>query len=155
LKTGQETVTIEEKEAKPGLSRHVRWIFQRPMNLEKLALAAQRVSGVGMIAYLIAHMFVIGTVTSGATAFGSIMSMFSNPFADIGDFLLVMGAAFHAVNGIRVLLLELTPLAGRPMRPDFPYRIQSLGPGQKSILYAAVVMAVLSGIIAVYVVWGL
>jgi succinate dehydrogenase / fumarate reductase, cytochrome b subunit len=125
------------------------------MNLEKLALAAQRVSGVGMLAYLIMHMFVIGTVTSGASAWGSIISMFSNPFADIGDFLLVAGAAFHAVNGIRVLLLELTPVAGRAMRPDYPYRIQSLGLGQKSILYAAIIMAVLSGIIAMYVVWGL
>lgn len=124
------------------------------MNLEKLALAAQRVSGVGMLAYLMAHMFVIGTVTNGAAAFGSIMSMFSNPFADMGDFLLVVGITFHAINGIRVLLLELTPLAGRPIRPDYPFKIQSLGLGQRAILYAAVVMAVLSGIIAVYVVWG-
>jgi len=108
-----------------------------------------------MLAYLMAHMFVIGTVTSGATAWASIMSMFSNPFADIGDFLLVVGVTFHAINGIRVLLLELTPLSGKPIRPDYPYKIQTLGPGQKSILYAAVIMAALSGIIAVYVVWGL
>ena len=133
---------------------HIRWLFQQPITLEKLALAAQRVSGVGMLAYLMMHVFVTGTVTSGANAWESIISMFSNPFADIGDLLLVVGATFHAVNGIRVLLLELTPLVGRPARPDYPYNTRSLGTAQRSILYAAVIMAVLSGVITIYVIWG-
>ncbi len=150
---GQETVTVERAKAKRELNP-VSWLFRKPMNLEKLALAAQRVSGLGMLVYLTFHIFVIGSVASGADVWRSVMSTFSNPFADIGDLLMIAGAAFHAVNGVRVLLLELTPLTGRPARPDYPYKAQSLGTGQRSIIYAAIFMAVLALVIATYYIWG-
>ena len=67
------------------------------------------------------------------------------------DLLLIVGVAFHAVNGIRVLLLELTPLTGKARRPDYPYKSQSLGRGQRSILNTAIISAILTGIVALYV----
>lgn len=137
------------------VGRQVRWAFRKPMNLEKLALAVQRVSGVGLLVYLFFHIFVTGSVTSGRDAWDGVMGMLSNPLAHVGELLVVAGATFHGINGIRVMLLELTALVGKPVRPDYPYKAQSLGKGQQSILWTATIMAGLSMIAGIFILWGL
>ena len=150
-------VSIEPAKAVRGnvVDIQIRWAFQRPRNLEKLALLVQRVSGVGLLGYLFFHIFVTGSVTGGRDAWDGVMSILSNPSAHIGELLVVVGATFHAINGIRVMLLELSPLVGRAKRPDYPYKVQSLGKGQQSILYAAMIMAGLSTIAGIVILWGL
>ncbi len=150
-------VSVEKARAREeGIARkQFRWALQPPMNLEKLALLVQRVSGVGLLLYLFLHVFVTGTITSGQAAWDGLMGMLLNPLAHIGELLVVVGATFHAINGIRVMLLELTALVGRPIRPDYPYRVQSLGKGERSILYTAIIMAGLSTIAGILILWGL
>ena len=83
------------------------------------------------------------------------MDTLSNPLMHLGEWLVVVAVTFHAVNGIRVLLLELTPLVGRPARPDYPYEAQSLGRGQHSLLYVAMLMTSLAGLAGIVILWGL
>ncbi len=40
----------------------------------------------------------------------------------IGEFLIVIGFAFHSANGIRLLLIELGWLTGKAEEPIYPYR---------------------------------
>ena len=131
-----------------------RSVFRRPLNLEKLAFGIQRLSGVGILLYLMMHVFVTGTVTGGREVWEDMMRLLADPIADVGKLMLFIGATFHGVNGIRVLLLELTPLAGRPVRPDYPYRVQSLGTGQRLIIYLAMIMAGISAIAGIFILWG-
>ncbi len=140
------------------ITTQVRWAFRRPMNLEKLALLAQRVSGVGILAYLFFHIFITGTIVPGPDGvpggndvFSGLMGMLFNPIAHIGELLVVVGATFHGINGIRVVLLEATKLVGHPIRPDYPYKTQMLGKGQQSILLTAMLMAGLSAIAGVFI----
>ncbi len=140
------------------ITTQVRWGFRKPMTLEKLALLAQRVSGVGILAYLFLHIFITGTIVGGPDGvpggqdlFSGVMAMLFNPLAHIGELLVVVGATFHGINGIRVMLLELTRLVGHPIRPDYPYKVQSLGKGQQSILLTAMVMAGLSAIAGIFI----
>ncbi len=153
-------VSIEK--AKPPrrdlITTQVRWGFRRPMTLEKLALLAQRVSGIGILGYLFFHIFVTGTIVPGPAGapggpdvFAGLMGMLFNPIAHIGELLVVVGATFHGINGIRVMLLEATRLVGHPIRPDYPYKTQSLGKGQQSILLTAMLMAGLSAIAGVFI----
>ncbi len=150
-------VSVEETKVRGGgIARNqFRWAFQPPMNLEKLALLIQRVSGLGLLVYLFVHVFVTGTITSGAGAWDGLMGMLLNPLAHVGELLVVVGATFHGINGVRVLLLELTALVGHPIRPDYPYRVQSLGKGERSILYTAMIMAGLATIAGIFILWGL
>jgi succinate dehydrogenase / fumarate reductase cytochrome b subunit len=136
------------------LPRSIRWAFRRPFHLERLALAVQRVSGVGLLLYFMFHVVVTGTVASGRAAWEAAMSTLANPLAHLGELLLITGATFHAVNGIRVVLLEVTPLVGRARRPDYPYAAQSLGRGQRSILYTAMLMSGLSALVGIVILWG-
>jgi succinate dehydrogenase cytochrome b556 subunit len=137
------------------VAKQFRWALRRPMNLEKLALLAQRLSGVGLLVYLFFHIFVTSSVVSGEQVWAGIMDLLFNPLAHIGELLVVVGATFHGINGIRVMLLELTSLAGKPLRPDYPYKVQSLGKRQQSILYTATIMAGLSTIAGIIILWGL
>ncbi|MEK6987231.1 MAG: hypothetical protein AABX97_03935 [Candidatus Thermoplasmatota archaeon] len=145
-------VSIKKAKApkKDFITTQVAWGFRKPMNLEKLALLAQRVSGVGLLVYLFFHIFVTGSITSGEQAWEGLMGMLFNPLAHIGELLVVVGATFHGINGIRVMLLELTSLVGHPIRPDYPYKTQMLGKGQQSILYTAMIMAGLSTIAGIF-----
>ncbi len=140
------------------VTTQVRWAFRRPRNLEKLALLAQRVSGVGILVYLFFHIFITGSIVAGPDGvpggedvFAGLMGMLFNPIAHIGELLVVVGATFHGINGIRVMLLELTKLVGHPIRPDYPYKTQMLGKGQQSILLTAMLMAGLSAIAGVFI----
>ena len=153
-------VSIEKAKApkKDLITTQVKWGFRPPMHLEKLALLAQRVSGVGILAYLFFHIFVTGTIVpgpdgvpGGEDVFSGLIGMLFNPFAHNGELLVVVGATFHGINGIRVMLLELTRLVGHPIRPDYPYKAQMLGKGQQSILYTAMIMAGLSTIAGIFI----
>ncbi len=153
-------VSVEKSKApkKDLITTQARWAFRRPMNLEKLALLAQRVSGVGILVYLFFHIFITGSIVpgpdgvpGGPDVFAGIMAMLFNPIAHIGELLVVVGATFHGINGIRVMLLEATKLVGHPIRPDYPYKVQSLGAGQRSILLTAMLMAGLSAIAGVFI----
>ncbi len=153
-------VSTEKAKApkKDLITTQATWAFRRPMNLEKLALLAQRVSGLGILVYLFFHIFVTGTIVpgpdgvpGGQDAFSGLMGLLFNPVAHIGELLVVVAATFHGINGIRVLLLEVTKLVGHPIRPDYPYKTQSLGKGQQSILLTAMIMAGLSAIVGVFI----
>ena len=153
-------VSIDKAKApkKDLITTQVRWGFRRPVNLEKLALLAQRVSGVGILAYLFFHIFVTGSIVpgpdgvpGGQDVFSGLMGMLFNPLAHIGELLVVVGAVFHGINGIRVMLLEATKLVGHPIRPDYPYKTQMLGKGQRTILLTAMFMAGLSAIAGVFI----
>ncbi len=153
-------VSTEKAKApkKDLITTQARWAFRRPMNLEKLALLAQRVSGLGILVYLFFHIFVTGSIVpgpdgvpGGQDVFSGLMGMLFNPIAHIGELLVVVAATFHGINGIRVLLLEATKLVGHPIRPDYPYKTQSLGKGQQSILLTAMIMAGLSAIVGVFI----
>ncbi len=156
----EEIVSIEKAKAPKQdlITTQAKWAFRRPFTLEKLALLAQRVSGVGILVYLFFHIFVTGSIVpgpdgvpGGQDVFSGLMGMLFNPIAHIGELLVVVGATFHGINGIRVMLLEVTKLIGHPIRPDYPYKTQSLGPGQRSILLTAMLMAGLSAIAGVFI----
>ncbi len=150
-------VSVEKTKVRgDGLvAKQWRWAFRRPITLEKIALLAQRVSGLGILVYLFFHIFVTSSITFGDSTWTGLMGILKNPLAHIGELLVIVGAAFHGVNGIRVVLLEATALVGKPLRPDYPYKVQSLGKGQQTILWTAMIMAGLSTIAGIIVLWGL
>ena len=135
-------------------TRPILWAFQGPRHLERIALLAQRVSGLAILAYLFFHILVTGTIVDGRGPWEATMAGLSNPIAHLAEWLVVVAAAFHATNGIRVVLLELSPFVGKPARPDYPYAVQSLGKVQRSLLYAAICMASLAGVAGIVILWG-
>ena len=58
----------------------------------------------------------------GQGAWVRTMGAVSGDFFKFGEYLVFAAFAFHAVNGIRLVLVELGFGLGRPIEPVYPYR---------------------------------
>jgi succinate dehydrogenase / fumarate reductase cytochrome b subunit len=78
----------------------------RAMRTGTAAWILQRLSGVFLTIYLISHLIVIGTSVRGETSFNDLLSNFEKtPFLVLDAGLLGI-VAFHAVNGLRLILFD-------------------------------------------------
>ncbi len=98
------------------------WLGGGRYGLERYAYALHRITGLGLLAYFLMHIFVTGTRLGGPAAWTQAMAAFEKPFYKFGEFLVFACFAFHALNGIRLGLTELGFMLGKPARPIFPYQ---------------------------------
>ncbi|MEQ8186784.1 MAG: hypothetical protein ABRQ39_02335 [Candidatus Eremiobacterota bacterium] len=76
-------------------------------NLEMLCFAGQRVSGVLLAMYLIAHIFIISTATIfGPQTFSDIMVKMHHPVLVFLEMLLFAGVIAHMLNGLRITICD-------------------------------------------------
>ncbi|MBI2863243.1 MAG: succinate dehydrogenase, cytochrome b556 subunit [Chloroflexi bacterium] len=81
----------------------------QPMGLGAYMYVAHRLTGLVLIAYLIAHLIVVGAVLSGENGFNQMMTMTGNRLIQMGELVLVWVALFHLLNGLRLIVLSLAP----------------------------------------------
>lgn len=67
-----------------------------------------RISGLVLVVYLFAHIGVISTGRFGedGETLNAVMEAFRHPVAILLDLLLVVAVLYHALNGVRVLLMD-------------------------------------------------
>ena len=78
----------------------------RAMRTGTAAWILQRLSGVFLTVYLISHIIVIGTSVRGEDSFDDLLSTFDKPVFLVLDAGLLGIVAFHAVNGLRLILFD-------------------------------------------------
>lgn len=98
------------------------WIGGGKYGLERYAYTLHRVTGLGLLLYFIAHIFVTGARLGGPEAWEATMHAMENPLAKFGEFLVYLAFAFHALNGLRLGITELGFGMGKAQRPVFPYK---------------------------------
>ena len=80
----------------------------RAMRTGTAAWLLQRLSGIFLTIYLITHIIVIGSSVRGEDSFDDLLSTFDKaPFLVLDAGLLGI-VAFHAVNGLRLILFDFT-----------------------------------------------
>jgi succinate dehydrogenase / fumarate reductase, cytochrome b subunit len=98
------------------------WLLGGNYGFERYAYTLHRVTGLGILLYFIAHIFVTGARLDGPEAWQATMHALENPLAKFGEFLIFVAFAFHALNGIRLGITELGFMMGKAQRPVFPYK---------------------------------
>ena len=85
--------------------------------------------GLGLLLYFLLHIFVTSGRAFGPDAWKTSMDAVSGPrgtarglFFTVGEFLVFAAFAFHALNGVRLALIELGFAIGKPIEPIYPYR---------------------------------
>ncbi|MGA2285853.1 MAG: succinate dehydrogenase, cytochrome b556 subunit [Dehalococcoidia bacterium] len=78
----------------------------RAMRTGTAAWALQRLSGLFLTLYLVAHLIVIGTVVRGEGSFNNMLSNFEKTPFLVLDAGLVGVVAFHGLNGLRLILMD-------------------------------------------------
>ena len=142
------------------------WFWPFKYNLERWAYALQRLSGLAVTGYFLAHIVETGNVVGGleiwnipsvSTAEGVWTATFrflDNPLFDLGLVVIGFMLTCHTVNGIRLTLAEFGFLQGKPSRPDFPYEPKSLSLPQRILFWVSVLLATVAAVYALYVFFG-
>jgi succinate dehydrogenase / fumarate reductase cytochrome b subunit len=107
-----------------------------------------RVTGLGLLAYFLMHIFVTTSRALGPESWQRAIATVTGPLFTLGEYLVFVAFAFHAVNGIRLAIVELGWGVGKPIEPVYPYRtsLDVQRPLVVGVLVLAALIAVLGGI---------
>jgi succinate dehydrogenase / fumarate reductase cytochrome b subunit len=122
------------------------WIGGGRWGYERYLYALHRITGLGLLAYFLMHIFVTSQRIFGPRVWERTMQSVSGPWFKAGEYLVFLAFAFHAVNGIRLGAIELGFLVGQPIEPVYPY---ATSVGRQRPLAIAVLLV--AGVIAL---WG-
>jgi len=114
------------------------WLGGGRWGIERYAYALHRLTGLGILFYFLLHIVVTSLRAKGIYlwAAGGILH---NSFFKVGEFLVFSAFAYHALNGIRLILVELGFAVGKPIEPVYPY--QSSLNVQRPLLIAMMILA--------------
>ncbi len=73
------------------------------------AFLLMRISGVALVVYLVLHINVLKSLLDGPKAFDALMATVQSPFFKLGEIALLGAVVFHALNGLRVIWVDLGP----------------------------------------------
>jgi succinate dehydrogenase / fumarate reductase cytochrome b subunit len=96
------------------------WLSGGRYGLERKLFILHRLSGLALIFYLPIHVFVTSARLRGGTEWESTMATLHHPIFVLGEYLLFIAFAFHALNGLRLALTELGFFVGKAGRPVYP-----------------------------------
>jgi len=78
-----------------------------------------RVTGVAVILFLFAHIVDTAVIGWGPEAYDRVASVYHNPIVRLLELGLVEAVIFHALNGVRILVIDFVPRATRVDRQLF------------------------------------
>ena len=98
------------------------WLGGGRWGMERYLYTLHRVTGLGLLFYFLLHIVVTSFRALGEGAWADAMGAVSGGIFKLGEYLVYAAFAFHAVNGIRLVLVELGFGVGKPIEPIYPYR---------------------------------
>ena len=124
------------------------WLGGGRWGFERYLYTLHRVTGLGLLLYFVMHIFVTSSRALGPQAWQSAMGAVRGPVFTVGEYLVFAAFAFHAVNGIRLVLAELGFAIGKPIEPVYPYRtsVDEQRPLAVGVMVVAAILAIVGGI---------
>jgi succinate dehydrogenase / fumarate reductase cytochrome b subunit len=81
-----------------------KWFDPRGRESGSWAFILNRLSALGLTIYLYLHLTVLGQLSQGPEAFDSFVTTAKSPLILIGELLVIAGALYHGLNGLRIAL---------------------------------------------------
>jgi len=129
------------------------WLNPRGLNAERWAYVLQRVTGVGILLYVLGHIgdtsFFVGGPFGAGPSQGSWAADLSITENLVGHLILattVLIVVFHGLNGIRLILAEYGVIFEKPSRIEYPYRAKGLRGLQRHVVWGALVAAIIAAL---------
>ncbi|MEM4391626.1 MAG: succinate dehydrogenase [Candidatus Nitrosotenuis sp.] len=122
--------------------------------IERVAYWLMRITGLGLLAYFIGHIYETSSILSGKDAWNEMLAMTQTLEGHILLTLVIGMCVFHTANGIRVMLGHGGIGVGKPARPDYPYIPASQNKMHKLCIYASIGLAALAMMYGVSVLFG-
>jgi succinate dehydrogenase / fumarate reductase cytochrome b subunit len=84
-----------------------------------ISWAFHRITGLGVLLFLLLHIVDIFLVNYGPEVFNELLFLYRHPGFRIGEIILVGAVYYHAANGVRIMLIDFWPAAYRYERQLF------------------------------------
>ena len=141
-------VVDENKEGIKGMANPSRY------GIERVAYWLMRLSGLGLLAYFVAHIYETSNILRGTAGWDEVIAITQTTEGHVILALVIGMSVFHTVNGIRVMLGHGGVGVGKPGRPDYPYIPQSQNYRHKIAIYSSIVLAALAMMYGLSVMFG-
>ncbi len=124
------------------------WAFGGRWGMERYIYTLHRLTGLGLFFYFLIHIFVTSSRLFGKEVWESVMGVVNNPLFHFGELLVYIAFCFHALNGVRLVLIEFGFAVGKPEEPIYPYRssLNTQRPLLIIVMLAAGVCILLGGV---------
>ena len=129
-------------------------INPRRYGIERVAYLLMRLSGLGLLAYFIGHIYETSNILRGQVGWDDFMELISGTEGHIIMSIVIAMCVFHTVNGVRVMLGHGGIGVGKPARPDYPYDPASQNYRHKIGIYSAIVLAAVAMMYGLAVMFG-
>ncbi len=125
------------------------------MNPERIAFTLHRITGIGMVLYLVLHVYMT-SLTLDPLRWASFLTTIENPLVRFGEWLLAGAVIYHGLNGIRLILTEALGIGlGKPRRKAvYPLVSPSIRAAQRKSLYLVFALSLVGWIIAGYIIFS-
>ena len=117
------------------------WFGGGRWGLERYLYILHRLTGLGILMFFLLHIFASSVRMYGPESWNAAMAILKNPVFKLGEFFVFVAFAFHASNGIRLILIELGLAVGKAREPIFPYK-SSLNNQKPLMLVVMVICAI-------------
>jgi succinate dehydrogenase / fumarate reductase cytochrome b subunit len=98
------------------------WLGGGRWGMERYLYTLHRITGLGILLYFLLHIIVTSVRALGEAPWNWAMGAVSGGVFKVGEYLVFAAFAFHAINGIRLVIVELGFGVGKPIEPVYPYR---------------------------------
>ena len=78
-----------------------------------------RITGVAIFFFLLVHVLDTALIRVSPEAYNAVMGTYKNPIMGLGETALVGAIAFHALNGLRIILIDFTGFGTRHQKAMF------------------------------------
>jgi succinate dehydrogenase / fumarate reductase cytochrome b subunit len=138
----------EHKEGVGGMINPTRY------GIERVAYLLMRLSGLGLLAYFVAHIYETSNILRGQVGWNEFLELTQTTEGHIFLAIVIAMCVFHTVNGIRVMLGHGGVGVGKPTRPDYPYDPASQNYRHKIGIYSSIVLAAVATMYGLAVMFG-
>nr|MBN1230127.1 succinate dehydrogenase, cytochrome b556 subunit [Anaerolineae bacterium] len=83
------------------------WFDVRKRRVGSWAFALNRLTGLGLVVYLLLHLVVLSILLQGEAGWDKFITLARHPLFLLMDVVLIFGILFHGLNGIRVALVGM------------------------------------------------
>ena len=129
-------------------------INPRRYGIERVAYLLMRLSGLGLLAYFIGHIYETSNILRGQVGWNEFMEMISTTEGHVIMSIVIAMCVFHTVNGVRIMLGHGGVGVGKPARPDYPYDPASQNYRHKIGIYSAILLAAVAMMYGLAVMFG-
>jgi succinate dehydrogenase / fumarate reductase cytochrome b subunit len=138
----------ENKEGIGGMANPGRY------GIERVAYWLMRLSGLGLLAYFVAHIYETSNILRGQVGWDELLEIISTTEGHVILAIVIGMCVFHTINGVRVMLGHGGVGVGKPARPDYPYVPASQNYRHKIGIYSAIVLAAFAMMYGLAVMFG-